>query len=155
MTDPVGRSRHPIRQIAANAGVEGIIVVATVRDGQGSFGYNAQTDEYEDMVKAGVIDPTKVVRSALQNAASIAGLLLTTEAVVVDKPDAEGCRWWWWYAGHGWHGRHDVAQSPQAIRIGFAGSVSGPVTERWPGRLASRTGRWSEPLIALYCLPVQ
>jgi len=81
---------HPIRQIAANAGVEGSIVVATVRDGKGSFGYNAQTDEYEDMMKAGVIDPTKVVRSALQNAASIAGLLLTTEAVVVDMPEPEG-----------------------------------------------------------------
>ena len=81
---------HPIRQIALNAGVEGSIVVAKVRDGKGGFGYNAQTDEYEDLVKAGVIDPTKVVRSALQNAASIAGLLLTTEAVVVDMPEAEG-----------------------------------------------------------------
>ena len=81
---------HPIRQIAANAGVEGSIVVATVRDGTGAFGYNAQTDGYEDMVKAGVIDPTKVVRSALQNASSIAGLLLTTEAVVVDMPEGEG-----------------------------------------------------------------
>ncbi len=81
---------HPIRQIAANAGVEGSIVVATVRDGKDAFGYNAQTDEYEDMVKAGVIDPTKVVRSALQNASSIAGLLLTTEAVVVDMPEPEG-----------------------------------------------------------------
>lgn len=81
---------HPIRQIASNAGVEGSIVVDKVRNGKGAFGYNAQTDEYEDMVKAGVIDPTKVVRSALQNAASIAGLLLTTEAVVVDKPAPEG-----------------------------------------------------------------
>ena len=81
---------HPIRQIAANAGVEGSIVVATVRDGDGAFGYNAQTDDYEDMVKAGVIDPTKVVRSALQNASSIAGLLLTTEAVVVDMPEGDG-----------------------------------------------------------------
>jgi len=80
----------PIRQIAANAGAEGSIVVAKVRDGKGAFGYNAQTDEYEDLVKAGVIDPTKVVRSALQNAASIAGLLLTTEAVVVEKPEEAG-----------------------------------------------------------------
>jgi chaperonin GroEL len=80
----------PIRQIASNAGAEGSIVVAKVRDGEGAFGYNAQTDEYEDLVKAGVIDPTKVVRSALQNAASIAGLLLTTEAVVVDKPEEAG-----------------------------------------------------------------
>ena len=77
---------HPIRQIATNAGVEASIVVENVRNGEGAFGYNALTDEYEDLVKAGVIDPTKVVRSALQNAASIAGLLLTTEAVVVDTP---------------------------------------------------------------------
>jgi len=81
---------HPIRQIAANAGAEGSIVVAKVRGGKAAFGFNAQTDEYEDLVKAGVIDPTKVVRSALQNAASIAGLLLTTEAVVVDMPSDEG-----------------------------------------------------------------
>ncbi len=79
----------PIRQIAANAGAEGSIVVAKVRDGEGGFGYNAQTDEYENLVKAGVIDPTKVVRSALQNAASIASLLLTTEAVVVEQPEDE------------------------------------------------------------------
>ncbi len=80
----------PIRQIAANAGAEGSIVVAKVRDGEGPFGYNAQTEVYEDLVAAGVIDPTKVVRTALQNAASIAGLLLTTEAVVVEKPEPEG-----------------------------------------------------------------
>ena len=77
----------PIRQIAENAGAEGSIVVATVRDEPGAFGYNAQTEMYEDLVQAGVIDPTKVVRTALQNAASIAGLLLTTEAVVVEKPE--------------------------------------------------------------------
>ncbi|MCY4574109.1 MAG: chaperonin GroEL, partial [Gemmatimonadetes bacterium] len=79
----------PIRQIAANAGAEPSIVVAKVRDGEGGYGYNAQTDTYQDLVKAGVIDPTKVVRSALQNAASIASLLLTTEAVVVERPEAE------------------------------------------------------------------
>ncbi len=79
----------PIRQIAENAGVEGSIVVATVRDGKGGFGYNALTNEYEDLIEAGVIDPTKVVRTALQNAASIAGLLLTTEAVVVEKHEDE------------------------------------------------------------------
>ncbi|MYA43921.1 MAG: chaperonin GroEL, partial [Gemmatimonadetes bacterium] len=79
----------PIRQIAANSGAEGSIVVAKVRDGEGGFGYNAQTDEYENLVRAGVIDPTKVVRSALQNAASIASLLLTTEAVVVERPEDE------------------------------------------------------------------
>ena len=79
----------PIRQIADNAGAEASIVVANVRDGEGGFGYNAQTDCYENLVDAGVIDPTKVVRSALQNAASIASLLLTTEAVVVERPEEE------------------------------------------------------------------
>ena len=77
----------PIRQIAENAGAEASIVVAKVREGEGGFGYNAQTDTYENLVKAGVIDPTKVVRTALQNAASIASLLLTTEAVVVERPE--------------------------------------------------------------------
>jgi chaperonin GroEL len=81
---------HPIRQIAVNAGAEGSIVVEKVRENKNpNFGFNAQTDAYEDLVDAGVIDPTKVVRSALQNAASIAGLLLTTEAVVVEKPEEE------------------------------------------------------------------
>ena len=79
----------PIRQIAVNAGAEGSIVVAKVREGEDAFGYNAETEVYEDLVEAGVIDPTKVVRTALQNAASIAGLLLTTEAVVVEKPQEE------------------------------------------------------------------
>ena len=81
----------PIRQIVENAGAEGSIVVEKVRANRGyGFGYNAQTDTYENLVEAGVIDPTKVVRIALQNAASIAGLLLTTEAVVVEKPEVEG-----------------------------------------------------------------
>ncbi|HEX8672973.1 MAG TPA: chaperonin GroEL [Longimicrobium sp.] len=79
---------EPIRQISQNAGVEGSIVVAKVRDNESnSYGYNARTDEYEDLVQAGVIDPTKVTRTALQNAASIAGLLLTTESVVVERPE--------------------------------------------------------------------
>jgi len=79
---------EPIRQIAQNAGVEGSIVVAKVRENESpSFGYNARTDVYEDLVQAGVIDPTKVTRTALQNAASIAGLLLTTETVVVEKAE--------------------------------------------------------------------
>jgi chaperonin GroEL len=81
---------EPIRQIANNAGQEGSIVVAKVRDSKDdNFGYNAQTDVYEDLVEAGVIDPTKVTRTALQNAASIAGLLLTTECVVVERPEDE------------------------------------------------------------------
>jgi chaperonin GroEL len=79
---------EPIRQIAQNAGAEGSIVVEKVRGNKNtSYGYNAQTDEYEDLVEAGVIDPTKVTRTALQNAASIASLLLTTEAVVVEKAE--------------------------------------------------------------------
>ncbi len=81
---------EPMRCIASNAGVEGSIVVEKVRSSkQKNFGYNAQTDEYEDLVAAGVIDPTKVTRTALQNAASVAGLLLTTECVVVEKPEDE------------------------------------------------------------------
>ncbi|MDQ3427977.1 MAG: chaperonin GroEL [Gemmatimonadota bacterium] len=79
---------EPIRAIAQNAGAEGSIVVARVRESKDkNFGYNAATDSYEDLVRAGVIDPTKVTRTALQNAASIAGLLLTTEAVVVEKKE--------------------------------------------------------------------
>jgi chaperonin GroEL len=79
---------EPIRAIAQNAGAEGSIVVARVKESKDkNFGYNAQTDAYEDLVKAGVIDPTKVTRTALQNAASIAGLLLTTECVVVEKKE--------------------------------------------------------------------
>jgi chaperonin GroEL len=76
----------PLRAIANNAGVEGSIVVQKVLEGKGAFGYNARTEVYEDLIKAGVIDPTKVARTALENAASVAGLMLTTEAVVVDKP---------------------------------------------------------------------
>jgi chaperonin GroEL len=78
---------EPLRRISENAGVEGSIVVDKVKAGKGGFGFNAQTEEYEDLVKAGVIDPTKVVRSALQNAASVASLLLTTEAMVAEKPE--------------------------------------------------------------------
>jgi chaperonin GroEL len=77
---------EPLRQIANNAGVDRSIVVERVRAGKGAFGFNAQTETYEDLVKAGVVDPTKVVRIALQNAASVAGLMLTTEALVTEKP---------------------------------------------------------------------
>ncbi len=78
---------EPVRQIVNNAGFEGSIVVQRVMDSEGDFGFNAETGIYEDLMKAGVIDPTKVTRLALQNAASVAGLLLTTEAMVADKPD--------------------------------------------------------------------
>jgi len=80
---------EPLRQIANNAGIEGALVVQKVAAGEGAFGYNADTDTYEDLIKAGVPDPTKVTRSALENAASIAGLLLTTEALVADIPEPE------------------------------------------------------------------
>jgi|GEM_PF-721057 len=77
---------EPVRQIAINAGFEGSVVIQRVMEGQDGFGFNADTENYEDLVEAGVIDPTKVTRFALQNAASVAGLLLTTEAAVVEKP---------------------------------------------------------------------
>jgi chaperonin GroEL len=79
-------AEEPLRQIAANAGTDGSIVVERVRNGQGAFGFNAATEQYEDLVAAGVIDPTKVVRTELQNAASVASLMLTTEALVAEKP---------------------------------------------------------------------
>ena len=79
---------EPLRQIASNAGVEGAVVVARVRGEKNeNFGYNAATEEYGDLVKDGVIDPAKVARTALQNASSIAGLMLTTEALVAEIPE--------------------------------------------------------------------
>lgn len=78
---------EPVRQIANNAGFEGSIVVQKVMEGKDSFGFNAEKGEYEDLLKAGIIDPTKVARFALQNAASVAGLLMTTEAMVAEKPE--------------------------------------------------------------------
>jgi chaperonin GroEL len=95
---------EPLRQIAANAGEEGSIVVQKVRDGKGSFGYNAATNVYGDMIAMGVIDPAKVVRSALQNAASVASLMLTTEAIIAERPKREaGESAGGGHAGHG-HG---------------------------------------------------
>lgn len=78
---------EPLRQIANNAGLEGAVVIEKVKSGQGSFGYNADNDTYEDLMKAGVMDPTKVVRLALQNAASVASLMLTTQAMIAEKPE--------------------------------------------------------------------
>jgi chaperonin GroEL len=80
---------EPLRQIAANAGEEGSIVVQKVREGKDTFGYNAATNVYGDMIAMGVIDPAKVVRSALQNAASVASLMLTTEAIIAERPKRE------------------------------------------------------------------
>jgi chaperonin GroEL len=78
--------RAPLTQIADNAGVDGSVVCEKVASGEGAFGYNAATDKYEDLVKAGVIDPTKVTRTALQNAASVSTLLLTSDALIAEKP---------------------------------------------------------------------
>ena len=78
---------EPCRQIAENAGVEGAVVIDKIKAGKTSFGFNAATEEYEDLIQAGIIDPTKVTRSALQNAASIAALMITTEALIADKPE--------------------------------------------------------------------
>ncbi|NIA14080.1 MAG: chaperonin GroEL [Nitrospiraceae bacterium] len=80
---------EPVRQLAANAGVEGATVVQNVRNKKGAVGYNVETDVYEDLLKAGVIDPTKVVRCALQNASSVAGLLLTTEVLIAELPEED------------------------------------------------------------------
>jgi chaperonin GroEL len=80
---------EPLRQIAENAGVDGSVVAQKVKEGKGDFGFNARTDKYENLKKAGVIDPTKVARVALENAASIAGMLLTTECVLAEEPEKE------------------------------------------------------------------
>jgi chaperonin GroEL len=78
---------EPIRWIAQNAGVDGAVVLDKIKNSKGALGFNAATETYEDLVKAGIVDPTKVVRTALQNAASVAGLLITTEALIADKPE--------------------------------------------------------------------
>jgi chaperonin GroEL len=80
----------PLRVIVENAGQEGSVVIQKVKEGKDDFGYNARTDKYENLFSVGVIDPTKVTRLALENAASIAALLLTTECVIADEPEEEG-----------------------------------------------------------------
>ncbi|HCR19640.1 MAG TPA: chaperonin GroEL [Candidatus Latescibacteria bacterium] len=93
----------PMRKIADNAGIEGSLVVQKVQEGSGNFGFNALTETYEDLVKAGVTDPTKVVRSAIENAASISGLLLTTETLVTELPEEEKAPAGGHDHGHGHH----------------------------------------------------
>jgi chaperonin GroEL len=88
---------EPARQIAANAGDEPSVVLNKIAEGKGNYGYNAASGDYGDLVESGVLDPTKVTRYALQNAASIAGLILTTDAMVAESPKEES------HAGHG-HG---------------------------------------------------
>ena len=80
---------EPVRMIAENAGFEGSVVVNNIKEHEGAYGFNAQTEKYEDLLKAGVIDPTKVTRSALENAASVSGLLLMTQAMITEKPEPE------------------------------------------------------------------
>jgi len=77
---------EPLKHIAVNAGHEGAVVLRKVMDGKDDYGFNAESEKYENLVAAGVIDPTKVVRLALQNAASVAGLMITTEALITEKP---------------------------------------------------------------------
>jgi len=106
---------EPIRQIANNAGREGSVIVEHVKGLTGAMGFNAASEEYEDLIAAGVIDPAKVTRTALQNAASVSGMLLTTECVIADLPDDKESR-------HGRHGRHDV-MSPTRPVSAAAGSA--------------------------------
>src|ERR1700737_4773772 len=117
--------QSPVRQIAENSGVEGSIVVGRLTDkDEPNFGYDAQSGEYKDMVTAGIIDPTKVVRVALQDAASVAGLLITTEAMVADRPEPKGRSWNASGRRHGWHGRHGLLISLElgtgAVKRGVA-----------------------------------
>jgi len=109
---------EPLRQIANNAGFEGSVVIEKVKSNKGAFGFNAEKNEYEDLMEAGVIDPTKVVRLALQNAASVAGLMLTTEAMVAERPEEKpehpcpAAVEWARHGRDGRHGRHDVKLPP-------------------------------------------
>ena len=106
---------EPLRQLANNAGLEGSVVVNEVKTRAKGIGLNIATGEYEDMVKAGIIDPAMVTRSALQNAASIAKNILTTEVIVADKPEKEGAGRR--HAGrYGRHGRHDVTETTTGRR---------------------------------------
>ena len=106
----------PARQIAIKAGDEGAVIVGKLMESKDAkVGYNAQTGTFEDLIKAGVIDPTKVVRSALQNAGSVAGLLITTEAMVGEKEEPQPADSSSRYGWHGWHGWHGWFLSPTLI----------------------------------------
>ena len=87
MLEDIAILTEPLRQIVQNAGQEGSVVLNKVLEGKGDYGYNAQSQTYENLLDAGVIDPTKVVRFAIQNAASVSGLMLTTEAMIAEKPE--------------------------------------------------------------------
>lgn len=95
---------EPLRQICANCGIEGSIVVQKVKEGKDDYGFNARTEKYENLLKAGVIDPTKVSRIALENAASVAAMLLTTDCVLAEKKKMlQQCQWVTQYGRNGWN----------------------------------------------------
>ena len=137
--------QSPVRQIAENSGVEGSIVVGKLTDkGDPNFGFDAQSGEYKDMVAAGIIDPTKVVRVALQDAASVAGLLITTEAMIGDRPEpksAPGMP----PGGDGWHGRHGLLNSGDAAGVcgEWAPPLPGDRGRRGPARTPQQWRRRS------------
>ena len=110
---------EPLRQIVKNAGGDPSVVLNAVAEGKGDYGYNAASGEYGDMIEMGILDPTKVTRFALQNAASVSGLLLTTEAMVADAPQLTrraAMPGYGWYGRHGWNGRYDVSPFAHAKR---------------------------------------
>jgi len=131
---------EPMRQIAQNGGWEGSIVVNKVREGLGAFGFNAATGRYEDLIEAGVIDPTKVARFALQNAVSVASLMLTTEAMVVEKAEA-GAPPRKWGCNHGERSLHGKDRSAAARREGDARRPAG---QGGKGRRRCACGRAEE-----------
>ena len=148
-TSSAAPSRSPCARSPANAGVDGSIVVEKVKNGKGAFGFNAATEEYEDLVKAGVIDPTKVVRAALQNAASVASLMLTTEALIAERPKKKA-------AGggggrrrrrrrHGRHGRHGrrrrlLGRRTEPLKLRKRGGAQRPFPFFYGSRDPTRAG---------------
>ena len=135
--------QSPVRQIAENAGVDGAVVVGKLLDKDDyNCGFDAQTGEFMDLVKAGIIDPTKVVRTALQDAASVAGLLITTEAMVAEKPEKKD-------AGDaaGWrrHGRHGLLIQRSPLRLGGAGHRVRPFLLLGHGRACAERPRFFTP----------
>ena len=157
------RWKQPLREIVANAGDEPSVVVNAVLEGKGNYGYNAANGEYGDMVEMGILDPTKVTRTALQNAASVAGLMLTTEGMVAEAPKDEAGRWRRHgrrHGRHGWHGRHghvsparwrvapplrQEARAPSWPRAFFRPSRR--VRRRPVTKTRARAGTWSGPPI--------
>ena len=133
---------EPLRQIVENAGEDAAVILNKVRDGKGSYGYNAATGEFGDLIEAGILDPTKVTRLALQNAASVAGLLLTTEVMIAEAPKDEAEHGSWRAGRHGRHGRHGHVTRKLRVHLtstrkagataglflcGFAGTAAAPV----------------------------